>query len=441
MLRKMSMLMCLLCAFTLSPHIQSSLAAQGYTLTDLGSLGPPGSGNSLAYGISASGLVTGSSYDGVTQTRVFLYSGGVMHSLGRFDYITIGRSINDSGQIAGDVIVEGVNTFTPHAFLFRNGVFTDLGTLPGFNRSAATGINAAGQVAVSMYNFGTGSSLAHAFLWQNGVFTDLGMLPGYTSAGATGINDSAQIVGAADTSAGIMHAFLWQNGVMTDLGTLGGANSQANAINNNGQVVGWSATTSSAEHPFLWQNGGMTDLGVLPGFGYGTAQAINLGGQIVGTASTAGPQSISHAFLYRRGVLSDLNTLIYGNPGITLQDAEGIDHTGHIIVNGQVNFVDHAFLLTPHTPTTIPSPPTGLAATAGRASVQLNWNPSAEALSYNVKRSLVSGGPYTKIGVVLSGPGFTDTTVTTGKTYFYVVSGVNAHGQSANSKQVQATPQ
>lgn len=87
-----------------------------------------------------------------------------------------------------------------------------------------------------------------------------------------------------------------------------------------------------------------------------------------------------------------------------------------------------------------PAVPTGLAATAGNAQVALTWNASSGATSYNVKRSTTTGGPYTKI----SSPtvtNFTDTGLTNGTKYFYVVSAVNSSGESANSTEASATPQ
>jgi acid phosphatase type 7 len=87
-----------------------------------------------------------------------------------------------------------------------------------------------------------------------------------------------------------------------------------------------------------------------------------------------------------------------------------------------------------------PNPPTGLAATPGDSQVALRWNSSASASSYNVKRSTTSGGPYTTIAPNVTGTNYTDTTVVNGTTYYYVVSAVNADGESANSSQVSATP-
>jgi hypothetical protein len=88
---------------------------------------------------------------------------------------------------------------------------------------------------------------------------------------------------------------------------------------------------------------------------------------------------------------------------------------------------------------TPPPTPTGLAAKAGNAQVTLAWNASSGAVSYNVGRSTTTGGPYTTVGTPTA-TGFSDSTVTNGTTYFYVVNAANLAGPSANSAQVSATP-
>jgi hypothetical protein len=58
----------------------------------------------------------------------------------------------------------------------------------------------------------------------------------------------------------------------------------------------------------------------------------------------------------------------------------------------------------------------------------LNWNASATPLvTYNVYRSSVSGGPYSKINPsAVSALSYVDTAVAAGKTYYYVVTAVNS---------------
>jgi hypothetical protein len=86
-----------------------------------------------------------------------------------------------------------------------------------------------------------------------------------------------------------------------------------------------------------------------------------------------------------------------------------------------------------------PAVPTGLTATGGNQQVALSWNASSGATSYNVGRATTTGGPYPTISSPTT-TSFTDSAVTNGTPYYYVVSAVNPAGESANSSQVSATP-
>ena len=89
----------------------------------------------------------------------------------------------------------------------------------------------------------------------------------------------------------------------------------------------------------------------------------------------------------------------------------------------------------------LPSVPAGLTAISGSATTAvLNWTAAANAYSYNVKRSLTSGGPYTTIASELTATTYTDTGLTTGTTYYYVISSVNTAAESANSTEDNTTP-
>jgi fibronectin type 3 domain-containing protein len=94
---------------------------------------------------------------------------------------------------------------------------------------------------------------------------------------------------------------------------------------------------------------------------------------------------------------------------------------------------------TPTAPAGPPAAPTNVQAGAGNAQVSLTWTASTGATTYNVKRATTSGGPYTKLSSP-SATNYTDTGLTNGTKYFYVVSAVNSAGESANSAEVSATP-
>ena len=84
--------------------------------------------------------------------------------------------------------------------------------------------------------------MPHAFLWQNGVMTDLGVLPGDEDSGAAAINNLGQIVGSSgrtdpDTYETTSRSFLYENGVMTAL-PVPSSESYAGDINDSGVVVG-----------------------------------------------------------------------------------------------------------------------------------------------------------------------------------------------------------
>ncbi|MFO1514119.1 MAG: fibronectin type III domain-containing protein [Verrucomicrobiota bacterium] len=70
----------------------------------------------------------------------------------------------------------------------------------------------------------------------------------------------------------------------------------------------------------------------------------------------------------------------------------------------------------------------------------LTWLASSNATSYNVKRSLANGGPYSTVASVTA-TNVTDTGLTNGVTYYYVVSALNPAGESADSTAVALVPE
>jgi len=84
--------------------------------------------------------------------------------------------------------------------------------------------------------------------------------------------------------------------------------------------------------------------------------------------------------------------------------------------------------------------PTELAATPGNGQVTLIWNAAFGTAGYNVKRSAISGGPYTTIAAGVSTTGYTNTGLVNGTEYYFVVSATNNLIESSNSIETNARP-
>jgi probable HAF family extracellular repeat protein len=265
------------------------------------------------------------------------------------------RAINNSGDVVGwsdtppagsgrKPLLHGYD----HAFLYSysTGEMADLGTLSGESGySYAYDLNDFGEVAG--YSF-TGTA-THAFFWDEfSGLTDLGTLGGLNSH-AYAINSFGHVVGRSQTDSGANHAFLYIVGVMLDLGTLGGGYSQAWDINDAVMIVGESWTEDGESHAFLRDGPSMIDLGTLGGED-SVAYAINASGQVVGESQTVGGEVV-HAFLYRDGVMTDLNDFLpeYSRWNELLV-ATDINDAGAIVGQGDIGGRMHAFLLRPAVP-------------------------------------------------------------------------------------------
>ena len=83
---------------------------------------------------------------------------------------------------------------------------------------------------------------------------------------------------------------------------------------------------------------------------------------------------------------------------------------------------------------------TGTGKAATQHTVDLTWNASSGAVGYNIYRGSISGGPYTMINSSLdSTTAYTDSTVVSGQTYYYVATAVDASSnESGYSNQATA---
>ncbi|HEY4212382.1 MAG TPA: hypothetical protein VGM84_12965 [Steroidobacteraceae bacterium] len=173
-------------------------------------------------------------------------------------------ALNDRGQITGQ---GSSSSEEDRAFVYdpKAGEFTTIDSLADIDSgqfNSGHGINAEGDVTgVSHTNTGTDG---HAFLYRQGTVTDLGTLGGDNSTGNS-INRFDQVTGYSNTKSGSIHAFLYERGEMIDIGSLGGDDSEGLSINDPGEVVGDSneAGNGTVRHAFLYRHHRLVDLNQL----------------------------------------------------------------------------------------------------------------------------------------------------------------------------------
>ncbi len=182
-----------------------------------------GDPDGFAYAVNESGQAVGASgvcaaFNPITLVNLqplhaLLWENGVATDLGNLGGTGHGQgiaaaSINNQGQVVGNSDLPGDKAF--HGFLWtRSAGMQDLGVVPGDVASLAIGINDSGVVV--------GASLdqqfnPRAFIWQNGVMTDLNTLipagsPLYLFT-ACSINSRGEIIGIALTGDGQFHGYL-----------------------------------------------------------------------------------------------------------------------------------------------------------------------------------------------------------------------------------------
>jgi probable HAF family extracellular repeat protein len=332
---------CLVAGLPISSDGQAQVSGIRYAVTDLGTLG---GSSSEAWGINDAGQVVGRADIPPTPVaafyHAFLYDNGVMTDLGTINCVgqnSWAYDINDAGQIVGWTC----SSYRNRAFLRSGGVMVDLGTLGG-THSVAFGINHAGHVVGTAAT--TGDATQHAFLYDGVEMHDLGTLvPNQQSSIAYDINDTGNVVGSGEGTPPpqrFPHAFLYKDGLMTDLTPGPVCCSWAAGINNADKVVG-----QAFDSAFLYSSGTMTNLGNLPNAAHSEAIDINNHDQIVGR--TALGYAYWHAFRYENGVMIDLNDHIPDNPEWDLNVATAINDAGQIVGYGTIGGRTHAFLLTP----------------------------------------------------------------------------------------------
>jgi len=172
--------------------------------------------DAVAFGINNQGQAVGYSGTCIAANNAVLWENGTATALPTLGVPgALGVAINDLSQIVGQVA--SADGTTAYGALWQNPqnyTITSLNTLPGDFYSFAEGINNQGQVVGSTQL--ENGDWSHAFIWQDGVMTDLNTLfPASSNLYATmanSINERGQISGMATVlsgpNAGKIHAFL-----------------------------------------------------------------------------------------------------------------------------------------------------------------------------------------------------------------------------------------
>jgi len=321
---------------------------------DITVLPVPATAASLAAtAINSSGQVTGAiEFNGGVPSHAFLYSQGVVSDLGSLDYPgsqlvgnTSGHAINAAGVVVG-TFVDPVSQSWSYGFEYSSGTLTALSAASGFTNCTATGINAAGLIVGSCANL----SSTEAVIYASGAPQPIGP----AGATATAVNDYAQVAGFT-TAAGFVYND--QTGATATIPALmsSAASQPANptAINNAGQVVGWQAEGSNYA-AFLYSNGTTGLLADVPPSIVQPSVAINNAGQVVGYSQGVGSTTAT-AYYIANGTLTDIDTLISrsdpNQPYVTFTNAYAINDSGWIVAAGldSRTGLTSAYLLTPAT--------------------------------------------------------------------------------------------
>jgi len=108
----------------------------------------------------------------------------------------------------------------------------------------------------------------------------------------------------------------------------------------------------------------------------------------------------------------------------------------------QISAVNAAGVSASSSATVVPPPtaPISLSAFPGNTQVTLNWTPVGGVTGYYVFEGTSSGEETNLVAGNISGTSFTDTGLTNGITYYFVVASTNASGLGPNSPEASATP-
>ena len=307
----------------------------------------------------------------------------------------------------------------------------------GNGGTAYSTVNLSGVLPNQQAGFGT---LAFALAgMQNGAPDGLALIDGngavveflsyegsFTATGGAAAGSASTDVGVAETSTTPIGWSLQRGGTGSTAADFGWQAPQAatSGTVNTGQVFSGGGPANQAP---VAEAGGPYAAEAGTAVVFTSAGSFDTDGSIVAWAWSFGDGGTSSAAN---------PTHVFAGPGsyavsLTVTDDQGAEDTD----TATASIVD----------TTAPAAPTGLVATAGDGTVDLDWtnNGETDLDGYTVYRASGAGGPYTALnGVLLASSAYTDNGVSNGTTYWYVVTARDASGnESGNSAVASALPE
>ncbi|GMU82927.1 MAG: hypothetical protein AMXMBFR47_27980 [Planctomycetota bacterium] len=335
--------------------VAGAAAQPQYRITDLGRL-PGYSYMTSPLGLNNRGEVVGIGHSGSIYRAFIWDASGGLRALppvpGQETRSSTAVAINDLGEIVGYCGQYGGSHMV--GWLYRDGQYTLLGTLAGYDGCVPTAINNNSEIVGSATGLGPADPYTN-FYWSPATGM-LNVVPGQ-AAEFYAINDAGVITGGIRTGAPAVGIQTWdmRSGAVLDRGMLAGAAlSFGYGINESNEIAGVSVYISSSgsrtSHAVSIDGSGLLDTGLFQA----VATGINERGEVVGWR-TWQSNSDFYSWVYspQRGLISNLQSVVE-EPALfsRVSGARGINDRGQIIATGSNDHFPadssrRGFILTP----------------------------------------------------------------------------------------------
>ncbi|MBI5864459.1 MAG: hypothetical protein HZB38_08125 [Planctomycetes bacterium] len=333
----------------------SAAAQPQYRVTDLGRL-PGYTYMTYPLGLNNRGEVVGIGHSGSVYRAFIWDAANGLRALppvpGQESRSSTAVAINDLGEIIGYCGQSGGSHMV--GWLFRNGQYTMLGTLPGYDGCLPAAVNNNTEIVGTATGYGPLDPYTN-FYWSPA--TGMVNVVSGQQAEFYAINDAGVISGgirAGEPAVGIQ-TWDMRTGLVSDRGMLPGTSlSFGYSINESNEIAGSSIYISSSghrtSHAVNAADAGLIDIGLFQA----VASGINERGEVVGWR-TWQSNSDYYSWVYspQRGLIADLQAVVEEPAYFSrISGARAINDRGQIIATGANGHFPadpsrRAFILTP----------------------------------------------------------------------------------------------